>query len=118
MESTAEAVQAGGGSGEFGAGLARVISTLMVLRGVKPQEAWLRLGVSRGTWYNRMRDGEFTAYQMLQLADLFQVPLMDLFEGPDLLLRSDAWVDQNEKKLAASSSASANASTSEVSLYT
>lgn len=72
---------------EFARDLAKVISAVMTIRGVRPAEMWVALGVSRATWYNRMRDGEFTALQMSRMAALLEVPVEVLFGGPGELLR-------------------------------
>jgi hypothetical protein len=68
--------------------LIRTVAAALALRGRKPREAWAHLGISKGTWYNRMDDGHFTAYQMQRLADWLEVDVTDLYDGLGVSVRS------------------------------
>lgn len=77
----------GGDGGSFADDLAKVVWVLMKIRGVSVQQAALAIGVSKASWYNRMRgDSEFTASQMMRLAELLQVEVGDLYRSPEELL--------------------------------
>lgn len=72
----------------FAANLKRVIEILMAANGKKPGEMRSLMHVSRGTWYNRMADGEWSARQMVELAKVLDTSVETLYGSPDELVRS------------------------------
>lgn len=72
----------------FAEDLGRTVKTLMAMRGLKVADMWRLLHLPKSTWYARQSDGEWTARQMAQLAEVLGVEVQDLYLKPEDLIRS------------------------------
>ena len=60
----------------------------MKWRGVTRAQVADRLGISQTTYYAHLKDSKWSALQMVELADLLEVPVEVLYGTVDELFRS------------------------------
>jgi hypothetical protein len=63
------------------------IRLLRTAAGIRPEQIWTALEISKGTWYNKLDSGHFTSWEMKKMAELFDCPLDALYQDADSLRR-------------------------------
>ena len=61
--------------------ISRTIRALVAYHGLQPQVMWEALGVARGTYYDRLANGGWSAEEVARAADILSVPVADLYQG-------------------------------------
>lgn len=59
----------------------RTIRALKASRGVSTEVLQAQIGISRSTWFDKMRSGQFTVGEVVALADYFGVTVQSLIDG-------------------------------------
>jgi hypothetical protein len=65
----------------------RVVASIRALKGAQRRstdDLFRHLGISRTTWYERMKSGQFTIGEIAALADFFGVTVQEMVDGMGL----------------------------------